>query len=382
MAARPQLNQVAEVADLHAKAQEAAANGAADAAKKMQAYQQALAELPPATRETTLALIDLKTDFREWSEALAPDVMPVFTKGLNVLRDLFPKLGGLVVNAADALSDFMDQLGRDVRSRGFERFISRLEAVSAKVLPSLLRSARNVAIGIGGIFDAFLPHAPGMTRGIEALTERFSRWGQSLGQSEQFRVFINYVRQHLPALTTTFGNLVQIVVNLGAAFAPMTGVSLELVKNLTGILAALPPEMLTALATGFVAVTAAVRVLNPLISTMNVLMRANPIGLVVLALAGLATGLVVAYKKSEIFRQIVSSAWSGIQSAASSAWSTLRPILNRLTSALDRAYQAWQQVWEGSIQPLLTDIIGWWEANFLPAIGRIGDAFARIGGIA
>lgn len=51
-------------------------------------------------------------------------------------------------------------------------------------------------------------------------------------------------------------------------------------------------------------------------AVLNVLMTANPIGLVVIALAALAAGLVYAYKNSETFRNIVNKAFAGIRAVA------------------------------------------------------------------
>ena len=58
----------------------------------------------------------------------------------------------------------------------------------------------------------------------------------------------------------------------------------------------------------------------------NAVLAANPIGLVVLALVGLAAGLVTAYKKSETFRDIVNGVWSTISDGASYMWNdVLKP---------------------------------------------------------
>lgn len=49
---------------------------------------------------------------------------------------------------------------------------------------------------------------------------------------------------------------------------------------------------------------------------LNAALSANPIGLVVIAIAGLVAALVIAYKKSETFRNIVNAAWGAIKTAA------------------------------------------------------------------
>ncbi len=49
---------------------------------------------------------------------------------------------------------------------------------------------------------------------------------------------------------------------------------------------------------------------------LNAAMSANPIGLVVVAVAGLVAAFVIAWKKSETFRRIVTGAWEGIKRSA------------------------------------------------------------------
>lgn len=50
-------------------------------------------------------------------------------------------------------------------------------------------------------------------------------------------------------------------------------------------------------------------------AALNVVMSANPIMLVVIAIAALVAGLVIAYKRSETFRNIVQAAFRGVQAA-------------------------------------------------------------------
>lgn len=57
---------------------------------------------------------------------------------------------------------------------------------------------------------------------------------------------------------------------------------------------------------------------------LNLVMNMNPLGLVVTAIAALVAGIVVAYRNSETFRNIVAGAWQWIKDAASSvvSWFT------------------------------------------------------------
>jgi phage-related protein len=59
-------------------------------------------------------------------------------------------------------------------------------------------------------------------------------------------------------------------------------------------------------------------------TAMNVVLAANPIGIVIVALAALAAGLFVAWKKSETFRAIVLGSWDAIKSGTLTAFDAVK----------------------------------------------------------
>src|SRR5690606_2664002 len=63
----------------------------------------------------------------------------------------------------------------------------------------------------------------------------------------------------------------------------------------------------------------------------NAALRANPIGIVITVLTALVGAIILAYNKSETFRNIVQGAWKGIQAAVSFAWnSVIKPAFNAI----------------------------------------------------
>jgi phage-related protein len=91
---------------------------------------------------------------------------------------------------------------------------------------------------------------------------------------------------------------------------------------------------------------------------LNLAMRANPIGLVITAVALLAAGLVLAYKKSETFRNIVNASLNAVKNAA---------------LALGRGFQA---VWQAA-QSAWNWITGHWKLAAF-AFGPLGVAVVVI----
>lgn len=75
-------------------------------------------------------------------------------------------------------------------------------------------------------------------------------------------------------------------------------------------------------------------------AALNAVLEANPIGLVVAALATLAAGLTTAYKTSETFRNAVNSAFSAVKNIAQSAIGTVVDWINELVAKINGAAAA------------------------------------------
>lgn len=253
LAVGPQMQAVTEVSDLATEAQKAAAEGAEDATEKQKAYTDALNRLPPATRAMAKEFIGLKKDHQAWSDSLSKTTMPVFTKGLQVIRRLLPALTPFVKAAASALGEFVDEIDRSTRGKGLQAFAQSMAQIAGDNLKSLLSGLRNIAVGIGGIIAAFLPVSTQMSGGFEEMTASFARWGQALGDSAGFAQFLQLARSG----GTTLGNLAGAAVNLLVAVAPLLGTTTELINLLARLVSAVPTPVLTALATTLIAVKVA-----------------------------------------------------------------------------------------------------------------------------
>jgi len=163
--------------------------------------------------------------------------------------------------------------------------------------------------------------------------------------------------------------------------------------------------VLGGLAIGVVAVNAAMKIAAATSAIMtaaqwalNAAMSANPIAIVVLAIAGLVTAIIVAYNKSETFRDIVNGigkALSGVASwindnvvpAISLFWNTMKkawswisehagPVLDALKLSLKLAF-APITLAITAMEKLL-DLLGSWKKN-LPA-GATGESIIASGG--
>lgn len=146
------------------------------------------------------------------------------------------------------------------------------------------------------------------------------------------------------------GGLTDLAGGVEAFATGLTGVAIPAIKNMSKqmITNALSTGKSTVAAgvhrTASVASAAATWALTAAQKALNVVLRANPIGLVITAIGLLVAGFVVAYKKSETFRNIVDGAMAGVKTA-------FQGVLNK-----------------GS------DLFGWFKD--LP--GKIGGAFSTL----
>lgn len=112
---------------------------------------------------------------------------------------------------------------------------------------------------------------------------------------------------------------------------------------------------------------------------LNRAMMMNPIGLVVAALVALGAGLVIAYKKSETFRNIVQGAWSGIKAAAgavvgwfqNTVWPVMRNIFGWIGDKATWLYKnAVLPAWNG-IKTGASAVVGWFQSTGWPAMQSV-----------
>lgn len=129
------------------------------------------------------------------------------------------------------------------------------------------------------------------------------------------------------------------------------------VAILTGVLGGLTAGIAIYSATVKV-VTAVTAAWNTVQKLLNGTMRLNPIGLVVTALAALAAAVVIAYKKSDTFREIVDKAWSVIKQSVSTAWNNyIKPAFKAMSDFVTGTLiPVTQRLWRDNIKPVFEQI--------------------------
>lgn len=136
------------------------------------------------------------------------------------------------------------------------------------------------------------------------------------------------------------GNLFEGFVMAGQGVADLAGgmatFLIPAIKNFTASSLANAVQMVKTTATttahkvATLASTVATKAATVAQKALNLVLRANPIGLVITAIVALVAIFITAYKKSETFRNIVKGALDAVKNAATSLWNGIKSVMERI----------------------------------------------------
>lgn len=370
-AAGPQMAQVTESWELYSTAQDAAAKGGEAAVEAQKAYEASLADMTPATRDTAKAFIGLKTDFASWSDELSGSTMPVFTKGIGILRSLLPVLTPFVHAAAKALGGFLDEVAVGVQSAGFKSWAADMSGAAGPALTSFLTIVKNLAIGFAGLLQAFLPTSDGMSGGLVEMSEGFASFGSGLKDSEGFAQFLDMAATGGETLATLGTAAVKLLV----AVSPLIGTTAALATGLATLVNAVPTPVLAVFAAALVGAKIGMIGYNLVIGINTGLTAANAA-----AIQGNTLALTAYYIRIAAVRT-ATTIWAGVQWVLNSAfWASpitwiivgivaLIAIIVLIATKTNWFQTAWRVAWAGIKNGLYVAWTFMRDRVFLP-IGR------------
>lgn len=207
-------------------------------------YHQALKALNPEQLALMKGLKDASSAYRTWGQRLARPVLRPLVNGLRLVRPLLHALTPAVRASADALTTLGDDVARGVSGGGFAKWIRSMRPVIFQTIVDGGHSVINIIRGIGGVLKAFAPQTASVTGGLEKLTEKFAKWGQTLSSHSGFRALIKMFKQDTPVVNQVLRNLVVIITNVAKAMAGFSSPSnslglLQTIRNISGIIAKL-----------------------------------------------------------------------------------------------------------------------------------------------
>lgn len=334
-------------ADAVAAARRALTSASMSGASANSALDASMAKLSPSARTLMGQWKGLKTAFTGWAQSLEPTVLPLFGRGINLVKSALPGFTPVVKGAAGAVDGLITDVAKAAKGGFWGQFRKNLTALVPTAITGFGKATGNVATGMAGIINAFIPYAPALLAWIVRITGGFAKWGKGLAGSNGVSTFMNFVKVNGPQVWKTAQEIAVAVMHIVTSLSGLGVGALGGIGLLARAVNGMSPGQIQAVAIAFLAVRAAIlgvtlaqnaiRIATAAWAAvqwaLNAALNANPIGLIVIAIAALVAGVIYAYTHFTWFKNAVNAAWRGIATASSWAWNTvIKPIFNLLKS--------------------------------------------------
>jgi hypothetical protein len=173
---------------------------------------------------------------------------------------------------------------------------------------------------------------------------------QAATASGQYAIFTNQMNELQETLGAALLPVIQALLPLLNSFAGFAAANTTAIKVLVGVVAALSAGILIAnaamkaYAAGQAIVKAATAAWTAAQWLLNAALTANPIGLVIIAVAALGAALVIAYIKSQTFRDIVKGALEAVLTAARAVATGFERLRDAAATAFNWVMNNWTKI--------------------------------------
>lgn len=227
----------------------------------------------------------------------------------------------------------------------FTGALSNLSAAAGRMGEKLLTPIfKPLQAGVVWLTEAFNKIGPTVEAAVGNIAERVS--GFVSGS------LVPAVQSLMPTIQAMLPVLLDIGKAVIGAFGDAVGFVVKFKDFLIPLVAGLAAYKTAVLVIG--AVTKAWAAIQ---AVLNIALYANPIGLIVAAIAGLVAGVVLAYNKCETFRNIVNAAWNGIKTVIGAVWNWLKtsvfPPMMAIFKTIGTVITAW---WRNVVTPAFNGV--------------------------
>lgn len=214
------------------------------------------------------------------------------------------------------------------------------------------------------------------TRSMDGVADRVDGIGSSAAQASGGIGDLGGALGLLPGPLGSVGAAMEVA---GTAIMGVTGAAdlLNLAMNSSIVTKAKDVVATAAHTTATIAANAASKAWAAGQWLLNAALNANPIGLVVVAVAALVGAFVLAYKRSETFREIVQGAMAGVQAAVGWVVSKVQDLAQWLGPRLEAGFKAFSKA-AGPVVDFLKGVFAnQWNAA-KTAVEAVGNAIETV----
>ena len=305
------------------------------------------------------------------SDKLANQLDRVTDANKSALNAVEPYISALSQQVGVTDDELRPALGRLATAtgdlEGAQKLLTTALDVSAQTGKPLESVTTALAKAYGGNFTALNRLIPGFDQGIikskdftaaQAELARLTGGAASesantaAGQFKRFQITLQETKESIgAALLPVLNAFLPILQNVARWVQENSGVVIVLAGAIGGL-----ATVVLAVNAAMKVAAAATAIMTAAQIALNIAMTANPIGVVIAALVALGTAIVVAYNKSETFRDIVNAVGNAFKAMYNFINDNVVPVIAAFVNALKKAFN-------------------WLEENAGPALAVLKTAF-------
>ena len=180
------------------------------------------------------SLKGLQNDWKSLINQNQAQIFNTMSNGINMARYSLSTLNPFLVKTAAQIEQASAKMHKWLTSsENAANAFAMLNKVGPPIFQNILNSAGHVGNGITRIFTAFGPLFTWTGQGLEKLSKKFDVWANSTNTQRGIASFINYTKANLPILGSIFGNTFLGIIELFKAFSGQTTWALKGLDGLT-----------------------------------------------------------------------------------------------------------------------------------------------------
>lgn len=314
-------------------------DGLKEGTKEYKAAAEDLHNKQKAFNDTFGVAADAFTGFKDAVNSFKADTqkeaLGLIAQGLDLMAQIMPKLTPIFNVFAPIMGSFLDKISAFIGSGEGDRMFAFFQNIGGQSFEQLGRAIGNILLLFGRLFEAFGPTGVALVKAIADSIGGLADQADGLADKKGFQEFLAYSAEYGPRVMELLDALWDAMIALGKALAPLAGPALTAFTGLFRAIADAPTGVLTTLIVLFGGLFLAVQATAAIMSAVSAVMglfgtiasvfsgiitvvttawellslafAASPIGVIVVAIALLVAGLVLAYKHIGWFRDIVDS---------------------------------------------------------------------------
>lgn len=218
-----------------------------------------------------VALKNVQGAYRAFQNATQAPVLQVFTDALNIASKLLPRFTPLANAAGTAIHDAFGMLDAATKSDTFSKFLNFVGTTGVESIRTFATTLLSVGQGLAELVVAFKPFVSFFVNGLASMAASFEHWAASLSTSDKFTAFMTYAMNAAPEVGAAISALVDIIIHLGVAMAPVGAYLLGLIRLFGLLVQVIPTGVIAGLVIGFVTLWAGLKLFNGLLSIIGLI---------------------------------------------------------------------------------------------------------------